>query len=295
MCGISGFVDKKNILSENQKKEVALNMINVLMHRGSDSYNYVVKNQVVMTHNRLSIVDMSEKSNQPIFNDTGILTYNGEIYNYKKFNGINSYSDTTFLLDFLSKKQNLQKLDGMFAYVFQNYSEKRLYLQVDRFGIKPLYWYEDENFFAWGSELKVFLKLPGIKFIFNDNQLNDFMLYRTNTSTETLIKNVFRMLPGESITFDLTKQKITLSQIGIYFLNEPETCTSKKIDVCNTIKDDIKNSLNADVPVGIQLSGGIDSTLIAVLASKYKAKIHTYSIGMEDSDWNECLISSPVV
>jgi asparagine synthase (glutamine-hydrolysing) len=294
MCGISGFVDKKNILSDIEKKEIALKMVNMLMYRGSDDYDYLIKNKVVMAHNRLSIIDISKKSKQPIVNNIGALTYNGEIYNYKNFDDINSYSDTIFLLDFLSKSQDIQKLDGMFAYAFQNYSEKKLYLQVDRFGIKPLYWYEDDNFFAWGSELKVFLNLPGMKFIFNENQLEDFMLYRTNTTSETLIKNVFRMPPGESLTFDLARQEIVERKISVSFLKETEPNNSKKLDPYEIIKNDIKNSLIADVPVGIQLSGGIDSTLVAAVSSIYKDNIHTYSIGMEDDEWNEFRFSDMV-
>lgn len=295
MCGISGFVDKKNILNQNEKKEIALGMANSLLHRGSDGYDFFVKENVVMVHNRLSIIDVSDRSRQPIINTMGALTYNGEIYNYKNFKEINSYSDTIFLLDFLSKSQDIQKLDGMFAYAFQNFTEKKIILQVDRFGIKPLYWYEDDNFFAWGSELKVFLKIPWVKFNFNESQLKDFLIYRTGVTNETLIKNVFRMLPGESIIYDLTKLQISKKQISIPFLSEPESDILKNLDVFDVIKNDVKNSLVADVPVGVQLSGGIDSTLIAVIASSYKEKIHTYSIGMEDNNWNEFKFSDQVV
>jgi len=294
MCGIAGFVDKKNILNEIEKKEIALDMAKMITHRGSDSHGCFIKNNVVMIHNRLSIIDMSNKSNQPIINYVGALTYNGEIYNYKDFKKINARSDTIFLLDFLSKSNDINKLDGMFAYAFQDFAGQKIYFQIDRFGIKSLYWYEDENFFAWGSELKVFLKLPRIRFIFNDNQLEDFMIYRTNVTNETLVKNVFRMLPGESITFDLKRHEITSRQIGISFLNETQLDTTKMLDVYEIIKNDVKSSLVADVPVGVQLSGGIDSTMIAILASLYKTKIHTYSIGMIDENWNEFKYSDMV-
>lgn len=295
MCGISGFVDKKNILNQNEKKEIALGMANSLLHRGSDGYDFFVKENVVMVHNRLSIIDVSDRSRQPIMNTVGALTYNGEIYNYKNFKEINSYSDTIFLLDFLSKSQDIQKLDGMFAYAFQNFTEKKIILQVDRFGIKPLYWYEDDNFFAWGSELKVFFKLPGMKFNFNEDQLEDFMIYRTGVTSETLIKNVFRILPGENIIYDLTKLEISERKISILFLNEPESGIAKNLDIFDVINNDVKNSLVADVPIGVQLSGGVDSTLIAVIASMYKEKIHTYSIGMKDNNWNEFKFSDQVV
>lgn len=295
MCGISGFVDKKNILNQNEKKEIALGMANSLLHRGSDGYDFFVKENVVMVHNRLSIIDVSDRSRQPIINTMGALTYNGEIYNYKNFKEINSYSDTIFLLDFLSKSQDIQKLDGMFAYAFQNFTEKKIILQVDRFGIKPLYWYEDDNFFAWGSELKVFFKLPGMKFNFNEDQLEDFMIYRTGVTSETLIKNVFRILPGENIIYDLTKLEISERKISILFLNDPESGIAKNLDIFDVINNDVKNSLVADVPIGVQLSGGVDSTLIAVIASMYKEKIHTYSIGMKDNNWNEFKFSDQVV
>lgn len=295
MCAIGGFIDKNNILNDSEKKVIGKLFVDSMSHRGGDGFGVVVHNNVTLSHNRLSIVDSSEESSQPISNNFGILSYNGEIYNYKDLSNKKEKSDTIFLVNYLAEYKDISKLDGMFAYSFLDKRKNTLTIQVDRFGIKPLYYYEDDNFFAWSSEIKAFKNLPDINFIFNHKALQEFLVFRSLASSETLIKDVYKLLPGEQINYDISNNK---KQAGIK-IDFIDTVSKLKIsysqeEIFYLVENSIKINLISDVPIGVQLSGGIDSTVITAISSEYIKNINTYSIGMEDDSWNEFKYSDTV-
>lgn len=286
MCAIAGLIDKKNILSENQKREVADGFIVTLSHRGGDGGGILIKDNIVMTHNRLAVVDLTKNSNQPVSDDGYALSYNGEIYNYKDLGSEKLKSDTQFLFKYLKEGFDINDLDGMFAYSFVDYNNNLLNLQVDRFGIKPLYYFENEDYFIWSSEIKAIKTVPGVSFKFNEEALSEYMMFKSIGSHQTLIKNVYRVLPGECITVNiknLEKNKIQ----SIKALVGKNVYDKSESDIFNIIEKSVKRCLLSDTAVGVQLSGGIDSSLIALISSKYLPNINTYSIGMENDKWNE--------
>jgi asparagine synthase (glutamine-hydrolysing) len=144
---------------------------------------------------------------------------------------------------------------------------------------------------VWASEIKVFKEIPGVRFDFNDSRLEEFLSFRYILGSETLIKNVFRVLPGEEVIFDLNNNQIITNNLINNCVFESKPFSS---DFPALIEKTIKSQMVSAVPIGVQLSGGIDSTLVASILAKYSDHVYTYSIGMEDDSWNEFIYSDMV-
>lgn len=273
MCGINGFNWRdENLIYRMNKK---------LSHRGPDSDGIYVDDFVTLGHRRLSIIDLSEKGKQPMTNENRNiwLVYNGMIYNYRelreylkeKNHVFISNSDTEVIIHAYEEfgEKCLDKFNGMFAFVLYDKNQKKIFGAVDRFGIKPFYYYWNGNHFIFSSEIKAILEhdIPREP---NDKIIFDYLYHNVNHHSEfTFFKGIKRLLPGHYLVLDLKKK-----EMKIYRWYELKNRVSKRKYIKGHIRelfeDCVRKRLISDVPVGLLLSGGVDSSSIVCFASELK-------------------------
>ncbi len=304
MCGIAGIIQNYNKLDLN--KEI-ISITDVLSHRGPDNTGHWVNksNNIALGHTRLSIIDLSQNGNQPMHskNKRYVISFNGEIYNFRELKNKlmtkaniswKSTTDTEVilqLLEFYTFEETLKLLQGMFAISIWDNKENCLYLARDRAGEKPLYYSANENFFIFASELKSIKK----SLFFNDeiNKESVFDLINSGyiSAPNSIFKNTKKLEPGNYLVFNQKKMDYKIRR---YWNINYQSNLKKQIGK-RSIEDNIENillkslekQLHADVPVGIFLSGGIDSSLIVSLTTKLGIRPKTFTIGFEDNDFDE--------
>jgi len=300
MCGICGFNwDNKNLLRK---------MMKTIEHRGPDDEGCYIDKNVSLGHKRLSIIDLSERGRNPIYNeDKSIcLIYNGEIYNFKeireelekKKHKFYSNTDAEVIVHAYEEYEEkcLEKFNGMFAFCLYNSKKNILFLARDRIGIKPLYYYFQREKFIFASEIKAIL-VHEIKRHIDRNALSKYITLRYCPGKNTLFKSISKLLQGHYLIFDLKKRKLSLKRY--WSLNLDKSLTIKKSDdfFIKTFEKELIRSVEkrliGDVPYGVFLSGGIDSSTMVAMLSKLKnypkntEKIKTFSIGIGDEKFNE--------
>ncbi len=291
MCGILGFNwDNKTLVRK---------MTDVMTHRGPDASGYYTDKNVSLGHRRLSIIDLSERGNQPMCNEDGTvwITYNGEIYNFKEIkeelekegHKFKSDTDTEVIIHAYEKygESCLNHFNGIFAFCIYDTKNKRLFLARDRLGIKPLYYYINEEEFIFASEIKGIIEYDMVKREINPRALNRFVTLRYISGKETILKGIYKLEPGYKAVYDLKKKNLEVKRFwDINFENtegkeKSEDFYKKKI--LEILEDSVKKRLIADVPLGAYLSGGIDSSSIVALMNKINPEgINTFSVGFED-------------
>jgi len=287
MCGIAGLLDLEN--KSIKKSEIQI-MIDSISHRGPDGDGIFLDGSVGIGHRRLSIFDLSEAGAQPMISPDKrfIISYNGEVYNWpeirKKLNNINwkSKTDTEVILHAYMKygPKCLEMFNGMFAIAIWDNIEKKLFLARDRVGIKPLYYGLYSNRFFFGSEMKSFFR-AGFPKKANYPLIYDFLRWGLiDHSNQTFFEGIFSLEAGHCMTIDL-KGDIVKKQYWdlVNIVNN-----GNKIDTNNAIeeykfllKDSINLRMRSDVPVGIFLSGGIDSSILAAQLAKNNKNIEAYT------------------
>ena len=295
MCGICGGVTDSNLDIKS--------MVQTIKHRGPDFQGTYIDNSVYLGHARLSILDLSIGANQPMKSENSqyILVYNGEIYNFQSIkknlenlgHSFKTHSDTEVVLNgFMEWGIKLfEKLNGMFAFSIYDKQAQKIYIVRDRFGIKPLYYYFDKNHLLFGSEIKAILASNLISKELSYQGLYEYMHFSSTLGESTFYNGIKKLKSGYYIEYDILNNSLdTIS----YKLNYDITPSSHSLDeAIYNIKDlfeqSVKRQLIADVPIGIFLSGGIDSTAITAMASKhYKGKLKTFSAGFDfDKGFNE--------
>lgn len=300
MCGVAGLIDKKNKFSLKKRENLVKNMLNIISHRGGDAVGVESKGTITVGHTRLSIIDITASANQPFFDTDSLFSFNGEIYNHQELRGkylndkeLHSHSDTTTLFSLLIKfpiKDVLNKIQGMFAFSYFDARKKVLFLTLDKYAIKPLYYIDTPDYFAWASEIKAFKAIPKFQFQLEEKNLKEYLIFRYVAGDNTLFKDIYKMQPGEYLTYLLHKNSFSKSK---YYnltkaMNNPSF--SEKM-----LENSVKDHLMGDVTAGVQLSGGVDSSIIALFAQKHSKKnLHTFSIGLKDNNWNEFYYSDQV-
>jgi asparagine synthase (glutamine-hydrolysing) len=301
MCGIVGFIDK------NEKINTLSNMLKVQSYRGpDDNGTYFDKSTGVhLGHNRLSIQDISSHGHQPFISECKnyIIVFNGEVYNFKiirkelKKLGYSfvSNSDTEVIL--LSYKEwginCIEKFIGMFAFAILDKVINKLVLVKDRAGIKPLYYYVDKNQFIFSSEIKSFHKHNDFKKEQNLDVLSYFFQFGYIPTPYTIFKNCFKLESGHYLEYDIRTSTFNIHKywdVNDFYLEKKFTKNENEIleDIENIIDDAISLRMISDVPVGVFLSGGYDSSLVAsILSKKHNKKINTFTIGFDDKNYNE--------
>ena len=291
MCGFVGFTNKINDASIVLGK-----MMDRIKHRGPDSDGKYVDEQIAMGFRRLSIIDLSDQGSQPIFNEDKslVLTFNGEIYNYKDLreelvaSGHKFYTQTDSEVLIHGYEQwgedMLDKLRGMFAFVIFNKNTNEVFGARDFFGIKPLYYAKMGETLMWGSEIKSFLDHPHFKKELNTDVLETYLTFQYSPTTETFFKNVYKLPAAHCFTYKNGEMNVRRYwEVNFHADNGPAL-----EDWVNRISDTFKNSVEvhkfADVEVGSFLSSGVDSSYVAAVANVDK----TFTVGFgEDEKYNE--------
>ena len=291
MCGFVGFTNKINDASIVLGK-----MMDRIKHRGPDSDGKYVDEQIAMGFRRLSIIDLSDQGSQPIFNEDKslVLTFNGEIYNYKDLreelvaSGHKFYTQTDSEVLIHGYEQwgedMLDKLRGMFAFVIFSKNTNEVFGARDFFGIKPLYYAKMGETLMWGSEIKSFLDHPHFKKELNTDVLETYLTFQYSPTTETFFKNVYKLPAAHCFTYKNGEMNVRRYwEVKFHADNGPSL-----EDWVNRISDTFKNSVEvhkfADVEVGSFLSSGVDSSYVAAVANVDK----TFTVGFgEDEKYNE--------
>ena len=301
MCGIVGFI------SRSKKLSVLDSMLDIQSYRGPDDRGlYFDKDSKVhLGHNRLSIQDLTSHGHQPMISNCQniIISFNGEIYNFKSIKSelekvgykFISNSDTEVIL-YSYKEWGLKAIDkfiGMFAISILDKKNNKIILIRDRAGVKPLYYYSKDNEFIFSSEIKSFHKHPKFGKELNFNALPYYFQFGYILSPNTIFQHCYKLEAGHYLEYNLLDMSYQITQ----YWNVDHFYTQEKFDksepeILNELEDILDDSINlrmiSDVPVGIFLSGGYDSSLVAsILAKKQNKKINTFTIGFKDKNYNE--------
>ncbi|WP_210455384.1 asparagine synthase (glutamine-hydrolyzing) [Vibrio crassostreae] len=303
MCGIAGLIDfrcESNI--ENLK-----DMTDTLYHRGPDDGGYFFKDfdksQIGLGHRRLSILDLSNHGHQPMTFEHLTMVYNGEVYNFKEIRleleeqgyFFDSQSDTEVILKAYHcwGARAVHRFNGMFSIAIFDDVEGKLFLIRDRAGVKPLYWYYKNGLFLFSSELKSFHKHRYFDKNINHDSVALFLQYGYVPQPYTIFDDTHKLKAGHSLEIDIntaqTKTEKYWDVIDCY--NQPKLDISLKESIDETerlLKSACEYRMVADVPVGVFLSGGYDSSAVtALLQSERTEKLKTFSIGFHDPRYNE--------
>lgn len=292
MCGIFGF---------NWSDDRLLNkMSQTLAHRGPDAFGQYLDSQISLGHRRLAIIDLSKEGHQPIYNDDKslLIIYNGELYNYKvlrdklkKKYTFRTKTDTEVILRAYEEYglQCLHQFEGIFAFGIYHTKEKKLFLARDQLGVKPLFYYYQDHKFIFASETKAILDAP-IEASLSRSALALYLRYRYVPGEETLFQDIFKLPPAHYLTLDLNTGR--LKKAKYWYLHDRSEGRSEQYYI-DTLKKQLLNTVTdqmvADVPVGIYLSGGVDSSLVAALTCQNvpAKKVKTYSVGFGEKYQDE--------
>ena len=292
MCGILGYFDSDSSVELGPFVDV----LATLYHRGPDSggYRQLRDGHVLLGHRRLSIIDLSPFANQPFHLDSHgyTLVFNGEIYNHKELRlllisqGIHfkTSSDTEVVLNayIVWGKDCFRRFDGMFAIAIYDQRQDILVLSRDRFGEKPLFYTLIKSGFIFASELSALLKFSAVDACISPQALSSYLHYGFVPSPMTMVDRVFQVDPGSLLTYSLSSNNLSTER---YWTPSMKSHLSSEnsfqaleeklefhLDRC------IKKQLCADVPVGVLLSGGVDSSLITAIASRHTSQLNTYTL-----------------
>jgi asparagine synthase (glutamine-hydrolysing) len=293
MCGICGIVNFNG--TEPVDRRLVERMTSAQVHRGPDDYGYFVENNVGLGHRRLSIIDLSG-GKQPIYNEDGsvVVVFNGEIYNYAdltaellaKGHHFATRSDTETIVHAYEEYGDdcMRDFRGMFAFAVWDRRRKHLLLVRDRLGIKPLYYYAGKDFFIFASEIKSLLHHPGVPREVDHQALDLYLALRYVPGPQTMFKNIFKLQPGHWMTVDSDGIKS-----GKYWDLQYNVVTNSRRSALeefrHLLEESVRLRLIAEVPLGVFLSGGLDSSAMLALMSKITGgeRVKTFSVGYEAS------------
>ncbi len=293
MCGICGFNWNDESLAQRMAAQI--------VHRGPDNEGIYTSDDMSLAFRRLSIIDLSDNGNQPMFNEDGsvVLVFNGEIYNFRELrhqlqqDGYNfrSNADSEVIVHGYKKwgDRVLEKLRGMFALAIWDIPRKRLLLARDRIGIKPLYYSFQDGNLLFGSEIKTLLESSRIERKINYQALYDYLGFEFVPSPETMFAGINKLPAGCSLVYE--QGEITVHRYWDLHFHPGETSLSfdeAVEDFRYHLDFAVKSHLVSDVPLGVFLSGGLDSSCIVALMRRHiNGPLRTFTIGYEDKSYSE--------
>ena len=309
MCRIVGLIDFTSNAVEIDK-DILISMRDAMQRGGPDASGLYINKNIGLGHRRLSIIDLSEQGNQPLIWDNWIIVFNGEIYNYKDIRNeleqigyiFSTKTDTEVIVKAYDcwGQKCLNKLYGMFSFALYNKNNRNLILCRDRLGVKPLYWYFKNDIFLFSSEIKAFHHYPNFDKTLDLTTIPYFLQKGYFSSDKCVFQNVNKLQPGTILEIDSNKNII----INKYWDVEKLFKTSKldireeKILLTETEKrlnESFELRMVSDVNVGIFLSGGVDSSLVATLLQNSSSnKIDTFTLGFHEKKYNESDIAEKI-
>ena len=294
MCGIAGLI---NFDDTPVSKSVLERMTHAIAHRGPDGQGHWIEGNVGIGHRRLSIIDLSSAGQQPMLssNHRYVLSYNGEIYNYKQIRTeleqlgyqFSSETDTEVVLYALEYwgPEALIRFNGMFALALWDRKKKSLLLARDRYGIKPIYYAQQGNKFLFGSEQKAITTVPSFQRKLNSPALLEYMTFQNIFTDQTLLKDVNLLPPGCYGLVYLQQKAFKQTRYWDYSFREPSEGKSPKKEYIEELDrlfvQAVNRQLVGDVELGSYLSGGIDSGSITAIASKTISNLKTFTCGFD--------------
>jgi asparagine synthase (glutamine-hydrolysing) len=291
MCGIVGFYSNKCTFD----KAALETACSLMQHRGPDAANVYVDQGIGLGHQRLSIIDLSDAANQPMSDATGqvILVYNGELYNYRALRKelqargcrFNTDGDTEVLLQMYLEygEQCLSYLQGMFAFAIWDKRRRTLFLARDRLGIKPLYYRMDHGTLAFASEIKAVLALNTAPARLDRQALHDYLTFRYTISPHTMFSSISKLPPAHSLSLSGDHFRIERYWAPDYRKTEHMTEEEWIEAFRRRFTDTVTAHLVSDVPVGVLLSGGLDSSVVAaVMQGQLSHPIKTFSVAFAE-------------
>jgi len=306
MCGIAGYID----FNKQSDQYILEKMTNTLVHRGPDGFGTELiqtdSAQIGLGHRRLAIIDLSEHGKQPMQFEHWWICFNGEIYNYSEIkaelsalgHSFHGNSDTEMILHAYAQwgKKCLDKFIGMFAFVLVNTKDQTVFCARDRAGVKPFFYYFKDGLFLFASELKAFHAHPQFEKKINASAVSAFLQYGNVPTPHCIFEWSHKLSPGHHLTFSLS-DKISQLPAPVQYWNVYDAYNQPKqtisFDEAKTKTEEILQSacnyrMVADVPVGIFLSGGYDSSCVTALLQKDRTeKLKTFTIGVPDIGLNE--------
>lgn len=294
MCGIFGVVGRRLPTDED-----FLSSLKTIQHRGPDNLSMRrIENELIFGHARLSIIDLSNASNQPFVTDRSHLVYNGEIYNYREVREelrklgcvFTTSGDTEVVVRAFEQWGDacFQKLHGMFAIALYDLQSKTLHLARDRFGIKPLYVRANDGNVAFASEAKPLLRL-GRRAI-DAAVLQEIILWGFHLSQNSFYEGIWQVAPGEIVSFadgEVRRRR--------WAADTPQSKRWwKEFGIEKTLERSVEDHMVADVPVAVALSGGLDSSVIAALAAKQRTNLVAFTTTFSDHDDDEVVYARMV-
>lgn len=292
MCGIAGFTGFVNNI------ELAENANKMQCHRGPDNQQVWSDEYISLAHQRLSIIDLSEAANQPFHKYQFVIVFNGEIYNYKELREklkiekkviFTTSSDTEVVIEMYKHfgTECLDFLIGMFAFAIYDAESSELFIARDHFGIKPLFYTQINGAFAFSSELKALVRIPGFNKSINPKALVSSLNYLWVSGNDTMFNDCYKIPPAHYLAYSangvmkIEKYWELSDRVNTELLSNEKTAAD---DLANTIELSVKRHMVADVPVSSFLSGGLDSSLISVIARESDSSLSTYTIGTFNKD-----------
>jgi len=295
MCGITGFI---NLKREHAEFGILKAMTDSIAHRGPNGEGHWIHENVALGHRRLSIIDLSPGGHQPMLSsdEQFVLSYNGEIYNYKELRReleglgyhFNSNTDSEVVLYALAfwGEKALLRFNGMFALAFWDAAKKSLLIARDRYGIKPLYYAEQNDVFCFGSEQKAILRNPSIKKNLDQTGMLEYFTFQNIFSDRTLVENV-KLLPAGNfakISIQDGSQKLKITQYWDYNFQEPDKAGDPREyieELDRLFVQAVDRQLVSDVEIGAYLSGGMDSGSITAVAAQKIPNLKTFTCGFD--------------
>lgn len=300
MCGIAGFV---SIEPSSASEAILKRMTDAIAHRGPDDHGYYHDAYAHLGHRRLSIIDVAA-GHQPMTNETAShwIIYNGEIFNHQEIrpgleragHRYETHCDTETILHAYEQMgpDSVALYRGMFAYAIWDREKRRLFCVRDRLGIKPFYYFWDGRVFVFASEIKAVLAHPAVSAELEEHVLPEYLAFGYVSEERTLFRGVRKLMPGHHLTLDLNSREPSL-KITRYW--DPPPATPSKASEAELIaetrrrlEETVRMRLMSDVPLGMFLSGGVDSSAIAALTRRLtNGPVKTFSVGYAERQFSE--------
>ena len=303
MCGIAGFFSRDRGLDPAVQQRTVKGMTDAISHRGPDDQGFFNAPGVALGHRRLSIIDVSSHGHQPMFNETNDLAiiYNGEVYNHASLRPsleaaghvYRSHCDTETIIH--SYEQHgpdcVRQFRGMFSFAIYDAKTGTLFCARDRLGIKPLYYFFDGHVFVFGSEIKALLEHPAVDARLNAKMIPEYLSFGYLSGEETLFLGIRKLMPGHTLTISAGNFEPQIRQYWELPTSQTqiERSDAEWIRECRErLEEAVRLRLMSDVPLGMFLSGGVDSSAIAAMMQRMVSDpVKTFAVGYREAEFSE--------